>query len=78
MAATGAPDIAWVTTEQLASTLGSWLDTPRYVREMGHTYLGEAESLTLRRIRTEFDAIAVIKSVRDSSPTPTGIRRAIK
>lgn len=76
MAATGAPDIAWLPVHDFSPALRTWAETPRYVREVGAIYFDEEDSLTLRDVPAEFDAIVVIKSGHDSSPTPTGVRKA--
>jgi len=78
MAATGAPEVAWISVKRLATALGSWLDTPRFVREIGALYAGEQDSMGVRHIPTAFDALVVIKTGHDSSPTPTGVRRVEK
>jgi erythromycin esterase-like protein len=76
MAATGAPDVVWLALSQLPPKLQVWLDIPRFVRELGAVYNGEERAMMLLNVRAAFDALVVIKTVHDSSPTPTGIRRA--
>lgn len=76
MAATGEPEIAWVPLRDVPSSLREWLETPRYVREVGAVYIDEDDLLSLRSVPAEFDALVVIKSGHDSSPTPTGVRKA--
>lgn len=76
MHATGMPAVAWLPLRALPEPLRTWLDTPRLVREVGAQYTGLDEVTTLRDARRSFDAVVVIKHGRDSSPTPTGIRRA--
>lgn len=76
MAATGAPDVAWVPFATLPKTLRTWLDLPRFARQMGAGYLGEDRSMILCDIGTGFDAVVVIRTAHESTPTPTGIRRA--
>ena len=76
MTACQATDIAWLPLRRLPSALQIWLETPRFVREFGAVYYGEERSMLLVDLRAAFDALVVIRSVHDSSPTPTGIRRA--
>lgn len=76
MRATGTPAIAWLPLRTAPAALRSWLDTPRLAREVGAIYTGEEDTLTLRRVRDAFDAVVVIRTGHDSSPTPTGIRKA--
>jgi erythromycin esterase len=76
MAATGRPDVAWLPLRHLPGALRAWLEKPRFVREMGAIYNGEEHSMVLWDIASAFDALVVIRNVRDSSPTPTGVRRA--
>jgi hypothetical protein len=78
MAATGAPDVGWTPVKQLATALGPWLDTPRLGRCLGSGYIDEDDMMTLFDVPTAFDAIVVIKTGHDSSPTPTGVRGAEK
>jgi erythromycin esterase len=78
MAAANMPDVAWIPHTALSPALHTWLGTPRYVREAGSAYLDEQDLLTLRGIGTAFDALVVIKSAHDSTPTPTGVRKAEK
>ena len=76
MAATGTPEVAWLPLRQLPAALRAWLEKPRFVRELGAVYNGEEHSMVLVETTSSFDALVVIRSVRDSSPTPTGVRRA--
>jgi erythromycin esterase len=76
MAATGEPAIAWLPIRDLPPSLRKWVETPRYVREVGAIYIDEEDTLSLRNVPVEFDALVVIKSGHDSSPTPTGVRKA--
>lgn len=75
MAATRWPEIAWVPISRFSPALHTWSKTPRYVRELGARYVDEENLMTLRYIQTAFDAIVVIKTGRDSTPTPTGVRK---
>ena len=70
------PEIAWVSLRRIPAWLTKWLDTPRYVRELGAIYQGDDAMMVLRDMRAAFDGIAVIQIGHDSSPTPTGIRTA--
>jgi erythromycin esterase len=76
MAAAGEPAIAWLPIHDVPPSLRKWLETPRYVREVGAIYIDEEDTLSLRNVPAELDALVVIKSGHDSSPTPTGVRRA--
>ena len=76
MAATGTPDVAWLPLRHLPAALRAWLEKPRFVREMGAVYYGEDRSMVLWNMTSAFDALVVIRNVHDSSPTPTGVRRA--
>lgn len=76
MAATGEPDIAWLPIRDFPPSLRKWIETPRYVREVGAIYIDEEDMLSLRNVPAEFDALVVIKSGHDSTPTPTGVRKA--
>lgn len=76
MAATKSPDVAWLPIKALSTELRTWLATPRYVREVGALYGDESDLLTLRSASTSFDALVVIKAAHDSTPTPTGVRKA--
>jgi hypothetical protein len=38
--------------------------------------MGAERTMLLLNVPSAFDAIVVIRTVRDSSPTPTGVRRA--
>ncbi|MBC7977248.1 MAG: erythromycin esterase family protein [Myxococcales bacterium] len=76
MNATRFPDIAWVPFGPLPPTLRSWFKLPRYARELGATSNGEARTMILFDMPSAFEAAVVIKYVHDSSPTPTGIRKA--
>jgi erythromycin esterase len=78
MAATGAPDIAWLPVRSFSASLRNWTDMPRYLREVGAVFYGEDDMLTLRNVRRAFDALVVIKSGNDSTPTPTGERKVNK
>lgn len=78
MAATKSPDVAWLPMTGLPEALRTWFATPRYVREVGASFVDEADSLTLRAASSEFDALVVIKSGHDSTPTPTGERKVTK
>lgn len=75
MRATGMPAVAWLPLAKLPPGLNAWLETPRLVREVGAAYIDD-QALTLRRIRDAFDAIVVIRTGHDSTPTPTGVRTA--
>ncbi|HEU5294914.1 MAG TPA: erythromycin esterase family protein [Burkholderiaceae bacterium] len=75
MRATGMPAVAWLPLDKLPRALSDWLDTPRLVREVGATYVDDQVE-TLRRIREAFDAIVVIRTGHDSTPTATGVRTA--
>jgi erythromycin esterase len=75
MSMTGFPTIAWLPLSSLPPALHRWLEVPRYVREVGAVYNGEDRATVLLNIKAAFDAIVVIRSIRDSSPTPTGVRR---
>jgi erythromycin esterase len=76
MRAAGMPSTAWVALDRAPAALTQWLATPRYVREMGHTYRGEEAMLDLYDVRAGFDAIAVVRVGHDSTPSPTGVRVA--
>jgi erythromycin esterase-like protein len=76
MNATGFPEIAWVALGRLPPKLRAWFTVPRYARELGAGSNGEARTMILFDMLSAFDATVVIKHVHDSSPTPTGIRRA--
>jgi hypothetical protein len=52
------------------------LATPRYARELTAVYAGDEEMMTLRDVREAFDALVVVKQGHDSTPTPTGVRKA--
>ncbi len=78
MAVTNAPDVAWLPMHGLPDKLQTWFATPRYVREVGAGFLGETNSLTLRAMSSEFDALVVVKLGHDSTPTPTGERKVTK
>jgi erythromycin esterase-like protein len=71
----GFPQIAWLPLRGLPARFRSWLNTPRLVREVGAVYIDADETLTLRNIPATFDAVVVIKNGRDSTPTPTGVRK---
>jgi erythromycin esterase len=76
MAMTGFPTIAWLPLRDAPSALKEWFEVPRYVREVGALYNGEDRATVLINMQAAFDAIVVIKTIHDSSPTPTGVRRA--
>ncbi|HEY5949158.1 MAG TPA: erythromycin esterase family protein, partial [Kofleriaceae bacterium] len=76
MSATGSPDIAWLPSSRFSPVFRKWLETPRYLREAGAVYSTEADLMTLYDVPAAFDALVVIKSGHDSSPTPTGLRKA--
>jgi erythromycin esterase len=76
MRVTGAPAVAWLPLRGLPEPLRAWLETPRFVREVGAQYTGLDEVTILRHARRSFDALVVIKHGHDSTPTPTGIRKA--
>lgn len=76
MAATGAPEVAWLALRSSSATLQRWLATPRYVRELGAVYQGEDSSMVLLDVPAAFDALVVTRTVHDTSPTPSGVRRA--
>jgi hypothetical protein len=76
MTAAGFPDVAWLPFSQLPSNLIAWLGVPRFAREMGAVYFGEARASILLDARVAFDALVVVKRVHASSPTPTGARQA--
>ena len=76
MRVTGMPAVAWLPLRGLPEPFQAWLETPRLVREVGGQYLGIEEVTILRRVRRSFDALVVIKHGHDSTPTPTGIRKA--
>jgi len=76
MAATRTPDIAWLPVSGFSPALRTWTETPRYLREVGAIYIDEEDTLSLRNVQAEFDALVVIKTGHDSSPTPTGVRKA--
>ena len=78
MAMTNAPDVAWLPMHKLPEKLQSWFATPRYVREVGAGFVSEKDSLTLRAMSSEFDALVVIKQGHDTTPTPTGERKVTK
>jgi erythromycin esterase-like protein len=75
MTATSHPAVAWLPLRRLPQPLRAWLAVPRFARELGAVYMGEARSMILMNASLAFDALVVIKSVHDSSPTPTGLRR---
>jgi erythromycin esterase len=75
MAATGAPEIAWVPIHAFSTELQEWTKTPRFVREVGAVYGGVENMMVLRRTRDAFNAIVVVRTGHDSSPTPSGIRK---
>jgi erythromycin esterase-like protein len=75
MAATGAPEIAWVPVRAFPAELQKWTQTPRFMREMGAVYMGVDRMMVLRNIHDAFDAVVVVKTGHDSSPTPSGIRK---
>lgn len=75
MRATGLPDIAWLPLRTLPATFRGWLATPRFVREVGAAYVDPEATMMLRPMREAFDAVVVIKTGHDSTPTPTGVRK---
>jgi erythromycin esterase-like protein len=76
--AAGHPDVGWFPIARLPTSLRRWLDTTRYVRELGAVFFGEDRAMILMDISAAFDAVVVIKTIHDSTPTPTGDRRAKK
>ncbi|MBC7974505.1 MAG: hypothetical protein H7138_05920 [Myxococcales bacterium] len=76
MAAAGRPEVAWVALRSLPSSLTTWLNLPRFVRELTAVYAGEDELMTLRDLREALDAVVIVKLGHDSSPTATGVRVA--
>jgi erythromycin esterase-like protein len=76
MHATGMPNIAWVPFRNLPAAFSSWMKLPRYVREIGAGFDGIENAMALHYIGQSFDAMVVIKTGHDSTPTPTGIRKA--
>jgi erythromycin esterase len=78
MRMTGMPDVAWLPLRGLPKPFQTWLDRPRFVREVGAQYVDADEAMVLRYVRRAFDALVVIKNGHDSSPTPTGIRTATR
>jgi erythromycin esterase len=71
---TGGAPIAWLPLRHVPPAWQGWLAVPRFVRELGAVYLNEDDMLTLRDTRAAFDAVVVIRTVHESSPTPTGVR----
>lgn len=67
---------AWISMRQLPPALARWFDLPRYVRELYAIYEGPEGAEILRDVREGFDAIVIIPTGHDSTPTPTGIRTA--
>lgn len=78
MAAARSPNIAWLPISGFSPALRTWMTLPRFVREVGSAYRDEATMMTLRNIPAAFEALVVIKIGRDSSPTPTGVRKVEK
>ncbi len=76
LAATGAQRIAWLALAALPREVRTWLETPRYVRELGAVYNGDDRAMILLDLRSAFDGLVIIPTVHDTSPTPTGVRRA--
>lgn len=76
MASAGTPEIAWVPFHRLPTSLRKWMETPRFVREVGAIYTDNDDTMTLRSVPSAFDAVVVIQVGHDSSPTPTGDRKA--
>jgi erythromycin esterase len=76
MRATGMPHVAWVALRSLPASFQNWIRLPRFVREIGAGFSDIENSMTLRRIGEAFDAVVVVKNGHDSSPTPTGTRKA--
>jgi erythromycin esterase len=78
MSAAGSPGVAWLPLRRLPAPLRAWLAIPRFAREMGAVYNGEERTMLLLEPSVAFDALVVIKTVHDSSPTPTGIRQVTR
>lgn len=76
MTAAGMPEIAWMPLRQAPKELARWLELPRYVREVAAVFV-ESEVITLRSMRESFDAIGVIRSGHDTTPTASA-RAAMK
>ena len=76
--AAGNPEVGWFSIARLPTGLRRWLDTTRYVRELGAVFFGEDRAMILMDISTAFDGVVVIKTIHDSTPTPTGDKRANK
>lgn len=76
MRAARMPDIAWIPLRRHAA-LQDWLRTPRFVRELGAVYTNLEDMMTLRQVSQAFDAVVVLKTGHDSSPTPTGVRKIV-
>jgi erythromycin esterase-like protein len=76
--AAGNPDVGWFPIARLPTGLRRWLDTTRYVRELGAVFFGVDRAMILMDISAAFDAVVVIKTIHDSTPTPTGDKRAKK
>jgi erythromycin esterase len=70
--AAGMPELAWVPLRGLPRGLAEWFKRPRFMRELGNQYAVDLESL--REVPAAFDALVVIRTVHDSTPTPTGVR----
>jgi erythromycin esterase len=75
MHATGMPKIAWVLFRNLPAAFLIWMKLPRFVREIGAGYVDAEKAMSLHYVGQAFDAVAVIKTGHDSTPTPTGVRR---
>jgi erythromycin esterase len=78
MSAAAMPETAWMPLRPLPPALASWLATPRYVREIYATFDGDDAALTLRDVPAAFDALVVLHTGHDSTPTPTGVRTVDK
>jgi erythromycin esterase len=78
MRAAGLPEIAWLALRGASSSLAQWLATPRFVRELGAVYRTAEDMMVLHDIKTAFDAVVVVRTGHDSSPTATGVRTADK
>jgi len=67
-------EIAWLPLRNLPPRLRKWFETPRFSRELGAVYMSEDDMMTLHDNSAAFDAVVVIQTGHDSSPTPTGVR----
>lgn len=75
MRAAKSSEIAWLPLGRATPALRSWLEVPRFVREVGSVFI-EGDMMTLRNIPVAFDAVVVLRDSHGSTPTPTGIRVA--